>query len=65
MTHWVLERFFTVGIGLLVLNEKNKEPSAVVNITNMQQGGWSDENNPSTHNGSNVDTGASEITISA
>ena len=34
-------------------------------ITNMHQGGWDISNNPSANNGSNVYTGASEITIAA
>ena len=54
-----------MNIVLLVLNKANKQSSACVSITNMQQGGWDNENNPTTTNGSNFDTGASAIIIAA
>ena len=50
---------------LLLLNQTNKESSAGVNITNMQQGVWYNANNQSVHNVSNVDTGDSVSTIAA
>ena len=50
---------------LLVLNKTSKKSSEVVNITNMQQGGWTNANNTSTPNGINFKTGASSSTIVA
>ena len=52
-----------------LLNKINNESSAGANITNMQQKGGSNENNPSKNNvtspngGINVETGASASTI--
>ena len=65
MMNWVFERGGTVGIVLLVLNETNKESSAGLNVSNINQGDCDNKNNLSTPNGSNFETGASAIIIAA
>ena len=65
MIHWSFERVFTVNIVLLTLNKTNKESPEGVNITKIYKGGWYNWNNPSTTNESNVETSASESTITA